>query len=127
MLKILHDPASPVITTVAIGQLTEEDWRELISALEKQIHQTGKLRWYFEMEDLRGDSIKVQWKNLPFTTQHGHKLERIAIVGNKEWQGWMKAMMEAFHSDQIRYFETQDQQQAHQWIGEGNSRPAVGM
>ncbi len=113
MLKILHDPASQVITTVAIAQLTEEDWQELISALEKQIHQTGKLRWYFEMEDFRGDSIKVQWKNLPFTTQHGHKLEKIAIVGNKEWQGWMKEMMDAFQTVAIQYFETQHQQQAH--------------
>jgi hypothetical protein len=125
MIKITENPESKVLMTVAISRLTEEDWRSLIAALEKQIQQGESLKWYFEMEDFGGESYKIRWQEVSVTTSHPHLLERIAIVGSKEWHGWMQDLMEDFHSAEIRFFETQDQQLAHQWISQGCSKAST--
>jgi hypothetical protein len=125
MIKITQDPESQVLMTVAIARLTEEDWHSLLTALEKQIEQGESLKWYFEMEDFGGESHKIRWQEVSFTRSHPQGLERIAIVGNKEWHGWMQDLMEDFHSAEIRFFETQDQQLAHQWISQDNPKPSA--
>jgi hypothetical protein len=37
----------------------------------------------------------------------------------------MQDSMEDFHSAEIRFFETQDQQLAHQWISQGCSKAST--
>jgi hypothetical protein len=37
----------------------------------------------------------------------------------------MQDSMEVFHSAEIRFFETKDQQLAHQWISQGSSQAST--
>lgn len=116
MLKIIDHPGKNVVETVAIARLTEADWARVIPVLQKRIEQLGKIRWYFEMTDFQNVSANTAWEEVGLHQLSKNAFERIAIVGHKDWQGWMKDLMQPFSSAQVQFFETIEQDRAHQWI-----------
>lgn len=117
MLKILETQGQGnLVATVAIDKLTREDYDRLIPFLEKKIEESGKLRWYFEMEDFNGWEIGALWQDFKFDVKHANDFERVAMVGDKSWQEWMSDLMKPFTSAEVRFFELRDQDKAHEWI-----------
>jgi hypothetical protein len=116
MLKILEDAASKVIITIAIVELTEIDQKELLGALQQKMKQFGKIRWYLELEDFTTSSKQIQWQDNKFITKATVGLERIALVSNPPWHGWLTDLMHPFTQATIRHFETKDQEKAHAWL-----------
>lgn len=116
MLKILEDLDSNVLITVGIVELTEHDWKDLTSSLKSKIQQFGIICWYFEMEDFRSNSIKTEWEDNLFIQTYKDRFERIAVVGTKDWHGWMCELMKPFTRAEVQFFEIEDQNKAHTWI-----------
>ena len=44
--------------------------------------------------------------------------EKIAMVGEKKWQEWMTEIMKPFTSAEIKYFSTEERDDARKWIEE---------
>ena len=47
---------------------------------------------------------------------HSDDLERIAIVGAKKWEQWMRSVMKPFTTALINYFDLADREKAMEWI-----------
>lgn len=88
--------------------------------------RTGKkARWYFEMEDYSGlqlpglrenSDIGFNHNGVNFT--HAGDIEKIAIVGNRGWEGWMRSLMSPFTNAGIMYFQLEDRNKGMEWIME---------
>jgi hypothetical protein len=56
----------------------------------------------------------VNYVNLKFT--HSDDIEKIAIVGVKKWEEWMRSVMKPFAKARVKYFDLADKEQAKEWI-----------
>lgn len=45
MIKLLDVPGENVLAAVSITEMHQQDWAALVSALEQNIRQFGKVRW----------------------------------------------------------------------------------
>lgn len=116
MVKILEGPGENVVTTVAITELHPEDWNKIILALEKKAEQFNSIRWCFEIRDFGQNPGEVEKANIRFNRLYSEKIERVALIGNKDWQGWLKDLTEPLLPAEIRFFETIYQHEGHKWL-----------
>ncbi len=107
-----------VIYTIAEGKLDDADYERIIPILREKVRNYGKIRWYFEMRDFEGWSLSAAWKDLKFDLENRKNLERIAMVGNKEWENALTQLMKPFTDAAIKFFETEEREEAKHWIRE---------
>lgn len=105
-----------IIYTIAEEKLTDEDYDRLIPLLEEKIRSYGKIRWYFEMQEFEGWSLSAMWRDLKFDFSNKENLERIAMVGDKSWEKQLTQLMKPFTGAEIKYFGTNDKEEARNWI-----------
>jgi len=114
--------AGNVLGVKASGKLTHKDYEDLIPRLEALIHEYGKVRMLFELEDCRGWELGAAWDDVKFTLKHGGDVERCAVVGEKKWQEIMTKLAKPFF--RVRYFDKAQLEEAWQWVLEGARVPA---
>ncbi|MCB0538708.1 MAG: STAS/SEC14 domain-containing protein [Chitinophagales bacterium] len=107
-----------IIYTQATGTLTKEDYEKLLPVLKLLLEKHEKIRWLFSMEDFTGWEPVALWKDLQFDIKHVNDFEKIAMVGEKEWQKWLTNIMKPFTPAEILFFEVADREAALKWIKE---------
>lgn len=105
-----------IIYTFAEDKLTDEDYDRLIPLLEKKVRTYGKIRWYFEMQEFEGWSLSALWRDLKFDFNNKENLERIAMVGDKEWEEQLTRLMKPFTGAKIKYFDSTQSDEAKNWM-----------
>ena len=118
MLRILEQTENNVIATKATEKLTTDDYAKLLPLLKNALKQYGRIRWYFEMEDFKGWELKAFWEDVKFDAEHANDFEKIAMVGEKQWEKWMTDLMRPFTSAEIKYFDLEEKAKALTWIKE---------
>lgn len=123
MLQILDLTQKNIIATRANDLLGIKDYEKIHPFIHNIINTGKKVRWYFEMDDNTNlDStgfwedgiIEVNYGKMNF--MHADDLEKIAIVGAKKWEQWMRSVMKPFSAAVIKYFDLADREEAVEWI-----------
>ena len=105
-----------IIYSEAVRQLEDKDYDLLIPLLQERIRSLGTIRWYFEMRDFKGWSLSALWRDMKFDFSNREKLEKVAMVGDQQWEHELTRLMQIFASGEIKFFSLQDQEEAHRWI-----------
>ena len=105
-----------VIYTIAEGELTDEDYDRIIPLLQEKVRSFGKIRWYFEMRDFEGWSLSAMWRDIKFDFSNEEHIEKVAMVGDKKWERELTQLMKPFTDAEIKFFKTEDRQEAQNWI-----------
>ncbi|MBT7942120.1 MAG: STAS/SEC14 domain-containing protein [Alphaproteobacteria bacterium] len=100
----------------ASGTLTDDDYKELTPRLEKAIADFGRLRLFFDMEDMEGWEVEAAFDDFAFGLQHWNDLERVAMVGDRRWEEVSAKVFNALNKGDIRFFDTDHRDTAHDWI-----------
>ena len=116
MIQILGQTSGNIIATKATEKLTEADYNKLIPILNNMLKQYSKFRWYFEMENFDGWELKAFWEDVKFDAKHASDFEKVAMVGENQWQEWMTDLMKPLTSAEVRYFDLSQKEEAVQWI-----------
>jgi hypothetical protein len=98
------------------GELVSADYAHLAADFERLVKQNGKLRVMFEMCDFRGWDAGALWQELKFDVTHFGDIERLACVGNQNWQLWLTDFCMPFTKATIEYFECTDIASARKWL-----------
>ena len=114
MIKI--EEKENIIYSVAEKELKDEDYERLIPLLQEKVKKYGMIRWYFEMRDFKGWSLSAMWKDLKFDAKNAENLEKIAMVGDKDWEEKLTQLMKPFTSADIKFFPLEQMPQAKEWI-----------
>ena len=114
MLSIQVD--KNIVYTVAEEKLTDEDYDRLIPLLEEKVRSYGKIRWYFEMKEFEGWSLSAMWQDIKFDFSNKENLERIAMVGEENWEQQLTRLMRPFTGAAIKYFDRSEKEEAKNWI-----------
>ena len=117
MHKIIEEEG-PVVRVEVSGKLTQEDYDKLIPSWKAVIARNGKLRLLFIMRDFHGWDPGAAWDDLRFDLKHCRQVERVAMVGEKEWQQWMTRVGSWFVDANVRYFDASQENEAELWVRE---------
>jgi hypothetical protein len=118
-VELIEDHDGKVLTVRATGKLLAEDYDHFLPEIERLIKQHGKIRILFDMHNFKGWKLNAAWEDLKFDIKHYNDIERLAVVGERDWEKWMTTFCRPFTTAKIKYFDHKDRDQAQAWIHEG--------
>ena len=110
-----------VLEVQVSGKLAHEDYHHFVPEFERLVKQNGKLRVLFEMADFHGWEGGALWDDIKFDLKHFSDIERLAMVGDKQWEKGMSVFCKPFTTAKIRYFDKAQSAEAHAWLAEGSA------
>ena len=118
MITKLEQSAGPRLGFKMSGKLHDEDYRHFVPAVEEAIKAHGKIRLLGQFHDFHGWDMHALWDDIKFSAKHCADVERIALVGEKDWEKWMAKVCRPFTLAKIKYFDVADVEKAWQWLEE---------
>jgi hypothetical protein len=115
-LTLEETVGSNVLEVHASGKLVKQDYLILGPEAERLIHEFGKIRVLFNMDEFHGWKTSAVWEDLKFSAKHFTDIERIAMVGEKKWQKAMSDFCKPFTAAKIQYFEHSELDEARAWL-----------
>ena len=108
------------------GKLTAADYDRLAPYLKEKAKAHGPLRVLVLMEDWDGwDSLTAMWEDLKLDATLNEHVERLAVVGEEDWERWMTEVTKPLAEGKVRYFEPSALEAAWTWLQDaGKSRSA---
>jgi hypothetical protein len=70
------------------------------------------------MTDFHGWEAAALWDDIKFDVQHFADIERLAMVGDRQWERGMAAFCRPFTTAAIRYFDAAHVDEARRWLNE---------
>ncbi len=116
MIKRLDRGGGNVIGFELSGKLHDDDYKVLVPEVEAVIKREGNVRILLFLVDFKGWDLHAAWDDMKFGVKHCREFERIAIVGDKNWEGWMARLSAPFTSSGSRFFGTDELEDAWAWI-----------
>ncbi|MDD5389105.1 MAG: STAS/SEC14 domain-containing protein [Gallionellaceae bacterium] len=100
------------------GKLEKADYAQFVPAFEQLVREHGKLRLLFDMSDFHGWEASAAWEDFKFGVEHFADIERLAMVGETQWQHGMAMFCKPFTKAKARYFVHADADAARKWLEE---------
>ena len=115
-IQLTEKRGGKVLEVQVSGKLAHEDYLHFVPKFEQLIKQHGKLRVLFDMTDFHGWEAGALWDEIKVDVKHLSDIERLAMVGTKEWEKQMSLFCRPFTTAQIRYFDNAKAAEARAWI-----------
>ena len=98
------------------GKLTKQDYHHFTRIVDRLVKEHGSIRIIFEMRAFHGWKPEAIWEDIKLNIRHFCHIERLAMVGNKQWERGMCLFCKPFATAQIRYFDENEVGEAQAWI-----------
>ncbi len=119
MLIKLDQSSANTLGFMASGKLTDNDYKNfLIPEVKEALSREGKIRLLFQMEAFHGWDMQAAWDDLVFGLEINKDVERVAIVGDQQWEATIAKLMRIFTRGAVRYFDHQQKDAAWEWVRE---------
>jgi hypothetical protein len=118
MVERLPESSGKVIGFKMSGKLRDEDYEQFVPQVEKVIDREGKARMLAWFHEFHGWDMPALWDDIKFATKHCTDIERIALVGEKQWERWMATVCKPFTLARVRYFDAGEVEAAWCWLRE---------
>lgn len=119
MIEQLHTDSSKIVAFKLSGRLHDDDYRRFVPLVEAAIAKAGKIRLLARFEDFQGWDLHAAWDDFKFGVSHYADFERIAMIGDRDWQEWMARFCRPFTKAEVKYFAEAEADAAWAWLGEG--------
>jgi hypothetical protein len=116
-LELNENPEQHLLQVKASGKLSAQDYHAFEPAVDSLI-ESGKIKILFEMHNFHGWEMGAMWEDIKFATRHCRDIEKIAMIGEKNWEKWMAIICKPFTMSKIKYFDAGEAEAARQWLVE---------
>jgi hypothetical protein len=116
-IQLNEENGGKLLVVHVSGKLAKEDYEHFVPEFERLVRQHGKLRLLFDMTGFHGWEASAVWEDFKFGIEHFADIERLAMVGEKQWQRGMAVFCKPFTKATIRYFD-HDTAAAREWLDE---------
>lgn len=115
-MERIHDES--IIVLSAFGLLTHEDYEHFSPMLESAIQEApgSRVNMLVDISSLRGWELRAAWDDLKLGLKHGSSLNKIALLGNKNWQDIAAKVGGWFMSGDMKSFT--DISEAKEWLAD---------
>jgi hypothetical protein len=117
-IQINEESGGKILAIAISGKIAKSDYVHFVPEFERLVRLDGKLRVLFEMTDFHGWDAGALWEDIKFDVKHFADIERLAMIGDKQWQKGMAIFCKPFTKAKIRYFDHADAGAARKWLGE---------
>jgi hypothetical protein len=102
----------------AQGKLTNKDYEIITPLIDSALSEVKdpNVKVLIDGTELEGWDISSAWEDFKIGFKHGNEFGKVAIYGNKKWQGFAAKIGSWFISGEIRYFDNEDD--AIFWLNE---------
>lgn len=105
-----------VLEMEARGKLTSSDLHGMEDTFQTLVHKHGKIRVLFIMRDFHGWEPAAFRDEVKCDVKHLSEIERLAMVGDKQWEKFLAVFSRPFTSAEIRYFDESALPAARAWL-----------
>lgn len=116
MFELLPESEGNVLGVQAVGRLTDADYKSFLPKIEQQIDEHGKIRLLVDMEDFDGWDLYAAWDDFTFGMTHWHHYEKMALVGDRDWEKMVAQIGNLLMRGDVRFFELRDRDAAWNWV-----------
>ncbi|QDU90678.1 hypothetical protein Pla175_40870 [Pirellulimonas nuda] len=118
MVEELPRSSGAVLGFKMSERLHDQDYHNFVPIIDKAVAEHGKVRLLASFHDFHGWDAHALWDDIKFSTTHCHSVERIALVGDKQWEKWMASVCKPFTMAKIQYFDASETDKAWAWLEE---------
>ena len=115
-IKMSEKNGGKVLEVEVSGKLVHEDYQYFVPRFEQLAKQHGKLRVLFNLTGFHGWDASALWDEIKLDVKDFSDVERLALVGDKEWEKGMSAFCHPFTTAKIRYFDQTKVNEAYEWL-----------
>jgi len=113
------DRNGALIHVTVTDKLNLEGYKHIVPHIDQAIDEFGSARVIFDLGEYRGWEDEARWEDLHLPLPHWANVERVAIIGDKEYETRVPTFCRPFTSATVRHFHPDDAIAAEEWIREG--------
>ena len=113
---IIENNTGNILELEVSGKFVASDFQGLESTFQRLVKQYRKVRILFRMRDFHGWEPVAFWDEVKFDLKHFGDIERLAMVGDKQWQKFLGVFGRPFTAAEIRYFDESELPAARVWL-----------
>ena len=117
-ITLNEEDGGKVLVVHVSGKLEKEDYELFVPEFERLVGHHGKLRLLFDMTGFHGWEAAALWEDTKFAINHFSDIERLAMVGETQWQHGMAVFCKPFTKATVQYFEHADAAKAREWLAD---------
>jgi hypothetical protein len=117
-IQLNEENGGKMLSIRVSGKLEKADYEHFVPEFDRLVRQHGKLRVLFHMSAFQGWEASAAWEDFKVGMKHFGDIERLAMVGEKEWQHGMATFCKPFTKATVRYFYDGDAAEARKWLDE---------
>lgn len=115
-IQLEKTPVGDIVTLKFKGKVEKEDYELFVPQIEGLMKGDAKIRLLVELHDFKGWTAGALWEDTKFAARHFNDIERLAIVGDAEWEKNMAAFVKPFTMATVKYFDIQNADRAREWV-----------
>ncbi len=116
MIQKLKESSGKAIGFKFSGELMDNEYKGFVAEVEAIIADHGKTRLLMVVDYPQEFDLKTAWDDLVFWIKHIKNIERLAIVGQKEWEKWLELLEKPLIHTNVKYYKTSNIEDAWNWI-----------
>jgi hypothetical protein len=118
MIETIETGSPKVVGLKLSGRLHDEDFKHFVPTMETILTAAGKVRLFVQFEDFHGWDLHAALDDFKFRLRHYSDFERIAMVGDRQWEKWMATFCKPFTRAEVKYFDRSQFDAAWKWLRE---------
>lgn len=116
MYELLPESQGTLVGMRISDNLSTQDLEAVANDLQPFIQANQHFNVLILMDNFRGwESISAALKDLKIDMQANQYIDRIAMVGQTEWEEWLAWFSKAFVRGELKYFERDQLDEAWAW------------
>ena len=108
MITTMDRSSGDVLGYTISGDVTGSDYETLVPAIAAAIGEHGSVCLLLDLTGFHWEKVSAWGADLHFGKQFHDKIDKMAIVGNKNWQRHLASLSSPFYAKQAQFFETDD-------------------
>ncbi len=116
MFEKIAQSSGNVIGYRVAGVIEKSDYAPLTAEVEALVAQYGSIRMLCDMQEFRWEAVDAWGADLRFGSELHHKIEKMAIVGDKRWEQLIAKLVSPFYAKEGKYFSVAEIDQAWEWL-----------
>jgi hypothetical protein len=92
--------------------------QQLNSEIEGLVDQYDSVDVLLDLQEFAGEEVRAWLPDLKFGHRFHDKIAKMAIVGDKQWEKWLTALVDPFYAKEAKFFHSQELDKAWAWLQE---------
>lgn len=116
MITILPETRGNIVAIRPLGRLSHADYQAFEPKLDAVIEKAGAVRLLVDLGEFEGWELQAAWDDFALGLRHIGDFERLALVGDRDWQGFAARISDVLMGCDVRSFKAREWDDAWVWI-----------